>query len=67
MNIPNIVVPKWTERFYCPLDSTPSTIEMRRAAVYVQQDGKSTKEIQQLYYHIKVTHFDYSIIIGIYE
>ena len=48
MNISNIVVLKWTEEFYCPLDLTRLPIEMRRAAVPMQQDGKSTKEIQQL-------------------
>ena len=44
----NGVVLKWTEGFYCPLDLTNLPIEIRRAAVHMQQDGKSTKEIQQL-------------------
>ena len=48
MNISNIVVLKSTEEFYCPLDLTRLPIEMRKAAVHMQQDGKSTKEVQQL-------------------
>ena len=40
-----------TEGFYCPLDLTRSPIEMRRVAVHMQQDGKSTKKKQQLLSH----------------
>ena len=31
-----------------PLDLTRLPIEMRRTVVHMQQDGKSTKEVQQL-------------------
>ena len=49
MNISNNVVLKWIEGFYIALlNLSRLPIEMRRVAVHMQQDEKSTKEIQQL-------------------